>query len=144
MRYNLGLSVLTGAILGVLLGSLYYLLPAKFLLCGPITSPELMLPDGVQAFIWQQTLRYGTIPGLAIGLFVGLNNDATFPRGHFSMSVGGLCWIVCTITAYATQGHFLSETSIGRIFITVGVTLIMFFANFAMSRMFSFVEAIRE
>lgn len=144
MRYNLGLSVLAGSIIGALLGAIFYIVPAKFLICGPIPATHIMLPDGVQSFILAQTLQWGAVPGLIIGLLGGLNNNASMPRGLLSCSIGVWCFLFGTIAAWATQWGFLADTSGGRIAITVVVTIMMFLLCIPISRTVSFIEAIRE
>ena len=144
MRYSLGLSVLAGSIIGALLGAIFYIVPAKFLVCGPIPATHIMLPDSVQGFILGETFRWGVIPGFVIGLLGGFNTDTTMPRGHLSCSIGVWCYMFGTIAAWATQWEFLADTSGGRIAITVVVTVMMFFFCIPISRTVSFIEAIRE
>lgn len=144
MRYGLGLSVLAGMIIGGILGTLYFMWSAKLLICGPIPVTVIWLPDDVQGFIWQQAFRWGTVPGIVIGLLGGLNTDATMPRGRMSMGIGALCWLVCTILAWVTQWHFLADTLAWKIAATIAFTFIGFLFNLRISQMFSFIEAIRE
>jgi len=144
MRYNLGHSLLAGLIIGGVLGGIFYIVPAKLMISGPIPAEHILLPEGVQSFILLQTFYWGVIPGLIIGLFGGLNTNATLPRGHFSKCIGVWCYLVCTVTAWATQWEYLEYTSGGRIAIIVAATLVMFFACLFISQAVSFIEAIRE
>ncbi|MFA5051800.1 MAG: hypothetical protein WC544_01910 [Patescibacteria group bacterium] len=144
MRYNLGLSLLAGLIIGGVLGAIFYIVPAKLLICGPIPTDNIMLPPGVQDFVLKETFHWGVIPGLIIGLMGGLNTNATLPRGHFSKGIGVWCYLVCTIAAWWTQWEFLAYTSGGRIALTAGITLVMFVASLFISQAVSFIEAIRE
>jgi len=144
MKYNLGLSLVTGLIIGAILGCIFYLIPAKFLICGPLPTEIIWLPPGYQSFIWEQTFYWGIIPGLIIGFLGGFNTDATLPRGHFSKGIGVVCYLVCTILAWGTQWEFLSDTSGERIALIVLFTIIMFFASIAISNAVSFIESIRE
>jgi hypothetical protein len=136
--------VLAGIIIGAVLGMFFFIVPAKFLISGPIKGNELMLPPGVQEYILGQTWRWGGISGAIIGFLCGFNNDATLPRGDFSKMIGVLCFIVSTVSAWWTQWDCLANTSFGRIIIIVLVTFAMFIIAVPVSGYFSFIESIRE
>jgi len=144
MRYSLGKSLIAGLLAGGFLGTIFYMVPAKFLICGPLPADIIWLPPGYQSYIWDQTFYWGIIPGLIIGFFGGLNTDASLPRGHFTKGIGVWCFMVCTITAWATQWEFLADTSGGKIALTVFINVVLFFACLAISQAISFIEAIRE
>lgn len=138
MRYNLGLSLITGLIIGGLLGAIFYIVPVITLICGRVPAAAL-------GYIFNQALYWGVIPGIAIGLFVGFNtNIITLPRGDFSRSISVWCCIICAILAFATQWEFLRHASIGRIILTALAAFAMFIACFFIGQTVSFIEIIRE
>jgi len=144
MEFNRGLSALAGILIGACLGAVFYIMPAKFLICGPIPSSGIFLPPGVQGFVLSETFRYGVISGMIIGFLSGLSSTAPLPRGHLSRSIGGVCWLVETILAWATQYHWLAETSGGRILIIVLISFFSMFLVLPFSYTLSFIEKIRE
>lgn len=144
MRYNLGFSLLAGLIIGGLLGAIFYIVPAKFLICGPIPTTNLWLPPGVQGYVLNQTFHWGAIPGLIIGFMGGLNTNATMPRGHFSKGIGVWCYLVCSALAWITQWKYLEYTSNRRIALTIFMTVVMLFLCLSFSQVVSFIEKIRE
>ena len=144
MKYKLGLSLLAGLIIGGILGAYFFMFPADFLVCGPLPEGTIIIPPETHAYILKQTLYFGIIPGAIIGLLGGYNTDMTLPRGHLSKNIGLLCFIVCTILAYVTQGHFLEHTPVKKIFLTVLMTFFIFIFSIPISGFFSFIEKIRE
>jgi|SRR3989338_2076904 len=144
MRYNLGLSLLAGLTIGSVLGAIFYVVPAKLLIAGPIPVNGFFLPTGVQDYVLYETLHWGIIPGIIIGFVGGMNTDATAPRGHLSKGIGVWCYMICTTTAWVTQWEYLEFTPVIKIVLTVFVTGVMFLLCLPISQYASFLEAIRE
>ena len=144
MEGNKFLSALAGAIIGFLLGTLFYLCPTKCLMAGPIVNDNIMLPDGMQQMILLLSAKYGGVAGAIIGILGGLAIPITVPHGHMSRSIAGISLIVCTIMAFIQHGHFLMEMTLGRIAITFLWVVMMFFFAIPISGMVKFIERMRE
>lgn len=144
MRYKLSLSLLSGTILGVFFGWFYYTLPAELLILGPLPMKTAVLSPEIRNFIFQESLIWGIIPGILIGLFMGFNTNATMPRGHLSASISAWCCLVCMSIAWITQWNFLSQTSAGRIALTIIITFMIFLMSLQLGQAMSFIEKIRE
>lgn len=144
MRYNLLLSLFAGLIIGALSGMIFYIIPAKMLICGNLPLDTLLIPDEVYRFTIKETLTWGLIPGLIIGFLGGLNTDVTLPRGHLSKAITTLSALVCAIIAWITQWSFLAEASVGYIAVSVVVTILMMPISILFGDALSFIEAIRD
>lgn len=143
MKYNFLPSVLTGIIIGGILGGIFYVMPAKLLICGPLPYTT-WLPPEVWKYMMLEIFHWGVIPGAIIGFIGGCNRDVAMPHGHLSKSIGASSYVICTILAYVTQGSNLAYMSASRIAITIIITALMFFLCLAYSQIFSFIETIRE
>ncbi|MFA6416887.1 MAG: hypothetical protein WCW61_01695 [Patescibacteria group bacterium] len=144
MRYNLLLSLFAGLIIGAISGMIFYIIPAKMLICSNLSFDTLLIPDDLYRFIIKETITWGLIPGLIIGFLGGLNTDATLPRGHLSKAITSLSALVCAIIAWITQWSFLAEASAGYIAVSVVVTILMMPISIFFGDILSFIEAIRD
>ncbi len=136
--------LLTGAILGVLFGTFYYLVPAKLLITGPMEMDGIFLPEGLNTIIILESLRTGGVIGLIIGSIFGLAITNNFTRGQLSACISLICCFACIIAAFWVNGHNLREMTIWKIlftFLTVGVC---FLISPIIGQMLSFIEKLRE
>ena len=144
MRGNKFCDIVTGAMIGFLLGTLYYMFTAKLLFCGPIVSDQILMPDGMWKMLFALSVKYGGIAGIVIGVLGGNACPITKPRGHMSKSISCTSFLFCTIMALIQHGHFLAEMSNGRIVIAFFFIILTFFLAIPIGDSFSLIERIRE
>ncbi len=139
MRYKLSLSVLTGVLIGGLLGIIYYAWVARILL------KETIPMDGFPpTFFYVKTLRWGVIPGAIVGFLGGLNTSAEIPRGLFSRTISTMCFLVCTPIGWINNFQAAKELSFGWIALTILLSIVLFFMSLMLGQGISFMEKIRE
>lgn len=144
MEESKTLSAAVGTFIGIILGNIFYLIPAKFLICGPLVSDQIILPDGVQSFIFLESLKYGSAAGGIIGFLGGLSTPKDLPRGEMSRRIGATSGLVCVLLAWITQHEYLGATSGWRIFITVLFSFFTLMLAIPFSDMVNFIEKARE
>jgi hypothetical protein len=144
MKDSKFLDVLAGVILGVIFGIIYYGMPARCLITGPMQIEGLFIPQELNRAILLLTLKWGGGIGAVIGFFGGLGTPITMPRGHMSKSISCICFLVCTIAAFVMYGSQLWHMAGYKI----GITLFYVFLFFVMAVPFGsslgFIEKIRE
>lgn len=135
-------SILSGIILGFVLGSWIYMISGYFLISGPIEG--YFVPDGIRLRFVVDVLKFGSLPGILIGFLGGLVLPFYLPRGYLAKSIGAFCWIPITILAWITQWSNLGMMSGWRIITTILVTLFSLLSILSVSEQLSFIEKIRE
>jgi hypothetical protein len=145
MGKDRSLSVIAGALGGIVLGCLFYGFPAKFLISAPISADTLFLPEGMQSRFLLACLVYGAVPGVVIGALSGMVTPLFYPRGQMTKSFGAVIWLMVTALAWITQwGGFIAATG-GRKAITILVTFSSFVLAVPVSGvMGDYIERIRE
>lgn len=137
--------MVAGAIVGFLTGMVFYIMPAKCLITGPLPDTgSLFIDQDLQKVIIMLSVKYGGLIGMTIGIIGGLTIPTTLPRGHMSKSISCMNFLVCTIVAFVQHGHFLSDMTGGRIAMTLIWVVFSFMMTIPFGAMASFVESIRE
>jgi len=145
MPGNRFLSVIAGLIEGVILGSIIYGIPAKFIISGPISADHLLLPQEVQNHFLLLTAKWGCSVGAVIGILGGLMTPFMVPRGHLAKSIGAFAWVIITPLAWITCWSSLHDTSSGRIMVSVCATFVSLIAILPISNFIGqTIESIRE
>jgi hypothetical protein len=144
MHENKFLSVVAGAIIGVILGTTYYLAPAKCLITGPMTIDGIFIPQDLNSAIVLLSLKWGGTIGGIIGLFGGLAVPVTMPRGHMAKSISCTLFIVCVPIAFIMHGSQLFLMPGWKILVTFLWVFGMFLLAIPFGAALGFIEKIRE
>jgi len=144
MKENKFRSALTGIILGVIFGNLYYGWPVKLLITGTIPSDGLFLPEGVNSYILQISMKWGSLVGAVIGFLGGRAISIKMPRGHMAKAISCTTFLVCVPLAFIMYGSQLLLMPAGRITILFVYIFFLFLMTIPMGSLFGFIEKIRE
>ena len=144
MQGNRFLDVLAGVILGVFFGMLYYAVPAKCLITGPVEISGLYLPKGLSSAVLLTSLKWGGGIGAVIGFFGGLSSPITMPRGHMAKRISSTSFFVCTIVAFVMYGSQLAHMPGWKIGLALFYVFVFFMVRARFGQLFGFVEEIRE
>jgi hypothetical protein len=133
MEKGRGWTVIAGIIIGIVLGAFFYIFPAKFLACGSLPLTSLFIPMESYKDLLKMTFIYGALPGVFFGLTAGAGVPIVSPEGYLSKCIGAPTWLIATILAWITQWKHLSSMSVGRIIITVLITIFSFYLSLPVS-----------
>ena len=137
------LSALAGIIIGGLIGWWIYAFIGYFLFCGPIEGD--MISWDLRMIFFGYSVKFGVIPGVAVGFLGGLVLPFTLPRGHMSKSIGTSSFLIIAPLAWWSQWGKLAHTSGGRIALMVFITFIVFLIIVPVSGYIGgFIESMRE
>lgn len=111
-----------GIIIGIFAAFMYYLIPAKLLICSPLPI-TILLPDGVQSFILLQTARYSIPIGIVLGYLLAVNTPFELPLTFLALRIGSCCWLVCGILAWVINSSYIAKSPNGHILLAVLITI---------------------
>lgn len=110
--------VFAGIIVGGMCGILFYAMPAKCLITGPMKVDGLFIDWDLNQKIIQVTLWRGGIAGMIVGLIAGLSKPDGQAPGEMSKSISAMLFLVVTILAFINFGENLAYMAWWKIFVT--------------------------